>query len=73
MSGLSIRFVEWQTEAIKRRLKGGAKDIRKVHIRMKLKAAIEELLPDVVNNTSDELIFPKSYDPSLSCSVIAGR
>ena len=65
MSGLSIRFVEWQTEAIERRLKGGAKDIRKVPICMKLKAVIEELLPDVVNNTSDELIFPKSYDPSL--------
>ena len=65
MSGLSIHFVEWQTEAIERRLKGGAKDIRKVPICMKLKAVIEELLPDVVNNTSDELIFPKSYDPSL--------
>ena len=65
MSELSIRLIEWQTETIERRLKGGEKDVRKVPICMKLKAVLEELLPDVVKNTSDELIFPKSYDPSL--------
>ncbi len=65
MSKLSISFVEWQTEAIERRLKGGAKDVRKVPICSKLKAVLEELLPEVIKNTSHELVFPKSYDPSL--------
>ena len=65
MSKLSINFAEWQTEIIERRLKAGAKDVRQVPICSKLKVVIEELLPEAIENTSTELIFPRSYDPSL--------
>ncbi len=60
----TINFVEWTTNEVERRLKGGEKDERTIPISTKLRAKILEFRPDIESNVSDDLIFPQAYNPN---------
>ena len=58
----TITFVEWSTDDIVRRLKGGDKDERTIPITTKLRKKIIEFRSEIESNNSDALIFPWSYN-----------